>query len=84
MKAIRIKQNKIEIIKKRKVSVNKINKLLERLEKHIEKFVNKAGLDSAIDFPDWVIAEMCVNVLRKELIVRQKEYERLLKEVKGE
>lgn len=81
-KVLKLKANEIEVVERRQVSVDKINKLLDILETEIEHWANKNGLDSLIGIEDIKIGFICVNAIKQELISNQQYLDNLKKMIK--
>lgn len=81
-KVLKLKANEIEVVTRRQVSVDKINKLLDMLETEIEHWANRNGLDSLIGIEDTKIGFICVNAIRHELISNQQYLDNLKKMIK--
>lgn len=81
-KVLKLKASEVQVIERRQVSIDKINKLLDTLETEIEHWANKNGLDSLIGIEDTKIGFICVNAIRQELISNQQHLENLKKIVK--
>ena len=78
----KFKADKIELVERRQVSVDKINKLLDMLETEIELWANKNGLDSLIGIEDTKIGFICINAIKQELILNQQHLDNLKKMIK--
>jgi len=78
-KVLKLKASEVEIIERRQVSIDKIDRLLDMLETEIEHWANRNGLDSLIGIEDIKIGFICVNAIRRELIEKQQHLENLKK-----
>lgn len=81
-KVLKLKANEVQVIERRQVSIDKINRLLDMLETEIEHWANKNGLDSLIGIEDIKIGFICVSAIRKELILNQQHLENLKTQLK--
>ena len=81
-KVLKLKASEVQVIERRQVSVDKINKLLDMLETEIEHWANKNGLDSLIGIEDTKIGFICVNAIKQELISNQQHLDNLKKMIK--
>lgn len=81
-KVLKLKASEVQVIERRQVSIDKINRLLDVLETEIEHWANKNGLDSLIGIEDIKIGFICVNAIRQELISNQQHLDNLKKMIK--